>query len=294
MTSCCWCCLSIPSIAHGSNLRWKPPSPKKPAGCGVDLSGAQLCGANLGRANLCRADLRHADLSEAYLGCANLSGANLCEAQLSGANLNRANLSQAFLNGADLYHTILRGADLSGAELSGAIFVLSNLEHANFCNAELTYANFGSAILTGLDLSDASIGWTHFDNVDLRTVRGLETLEHRGPSHISIDTVYRSKGNISEIFLRNVGTSDEFITYMRSLVNQPIDYYTCFISYSSKDQAFAERLYSDLQSRGVRCWFAPEHMKIGDKIRLRIDESIRMYDKLLLILSKDSVTSDWV
>ena len=243
-------------------MRWKPPSPKKPAGCGVDLSGAQLCGANLGRANLCRADLRHADLSEAYLGCANLSGANLCEAQLSGANLNRANLSQAFLNGADLYHTILRGADLSGADLSGAIFVLSNLEHANF----------GSAILTGLDLSDASTGWTHFDNVDLRTVRGLETLEHRGPSHISIDTVYRSKGNISEIFLRNVGTSDEFITYMRSLVNQPIDYYTCFISYSSKDQTFAERLYSDLQSRGVRCWFAPEHMKIGDKIRLRIDE----------------------
>lgn len=35
-------------------------------------------------------------------------------------------------------------------------------------------------------------------------------------------------------------------------------------------------------------------MKIGDKIRVRIDESIRIYDKLLLILSEHSVASDWV
>jgi hypothetical protein len=35
-------------------------------------------------------------------------------------------------------------------------------------------------------------------------------------------------------------------------------------------------------------------MKIGDKIRLRIDESIRIYDKLLLVLSQHSVASPWV
>jgi len=53
-------------------------------------------------------------------------------------------------------------------------------------------------------------------------------------------------------------------------------------------------LYGDLQAEGVRCWFAPEHMKIGDKIRSRLDESIRFYDKLLLVLSETSVTSQWV
>ena len=81
---------------------------------------------------------------------------------------------------------------------------------------------------------------------------------------------------------------------MHSLVGKPIDYYSCFISYSSKDQAFAERLHADLQSKGVRCWFAPEDMDIGDKIRPRIEESIRLYDKLLLVLSEHSIASHWV
>ena len=63
---------------------------------------------------------------------------------------------------------------------------------------------------------------------------------------------------------------------------------------SSKDEALAQRLHADLQAKGVRCWFAPEDLKIGDKIRTRIDEVIHIHDKLLLILSQDSVTSAWV
>ncbi len=35
-------------------------------------------------------------------------------------------------------------------------------------------------------------------------------------------------------------------------------------------------------------------MRIGDEIRPRIDESIRMHDKLLLVLSESSLTSTWV
>ena len=65
-------------------------------------------------------------------------------------------------------------------------------------------------------------------------------------------------------------------------------------TYSSKDQPFTERLYADLQHTGVRCWFAPEDLKTGDKIRHRIDESIRLYDKLLIVLSKHSIGSHWV
>ncbi len=79
-----------------------------------------------------------------------------------------------------------------------------------------------------------------------------------------------------------------------ALKGDPIQFYSCFISYSSKDNAFARRLHADLQNNGVRCWFAPEHMKIGDKIRPAIHDAIRLYDKLLLILSKDSVHSQWV
>jgi hypothetical protein len=59
---------------------------------------------------------------------------------------------------------------------------------------------------------------------------------------------------------------------------EPIQFYSCFISYSSKDHDFAERLHADLQARGVRCWFAPVDLKIGDRFQERIEESIRVYD----------------
>ncbi len=130
--------------------------------------------------------------------------------------------------------------------------------------------------------------------MDLREVQWLETIQHHGPSSIGLDTIYRSQGDIPEKFLREAGAPDSMIVYMRSLVVKPIDFYSCFISYSSKDQSFAERLYADLQSKGVRCWFAPEDLKWGERMRPGIEEAIRLHDKLLLILSKYSVASGWV
>ncbi len=65
-------------------------------------------------------------------------------------------------------------------------------------------------------------------------------------------------------------------------------------AYLSPYLPIAERLYADLQSKGVRCWFAPHDMRIGDEIRPRIDESIRIHDKLLLVLSESSLASTWV
>ncbi len=49
-----------------------------------------------------------------------------------------------------------------------------------------------------------------------------------------------------------------------------------------------------MQGEQVRCWFAPEDLKIGDEIRPRIDEAIRIHDKLLILLSENSVGSPWV
>jgi hypothetical protein len=160
--------------------------------------------------------------------------------------------------------------------------------------ADLSEADLRDANLTRTNLSHVIIARTTFGDVDLRTVRGLETIVHRGPSTIGIDTILRSEGDIPDGFLRKAGVSDTFIEYIHALSQKPIQYYTCFISYSSQDQSFAERLYADLQSKGVRCWFAPEDLKIGDKFWHRIDESIRLYDKLLVVLSEHSVQSDWV
>ena len=234
---------------------------------------------DFGGADLHEADLRQADLRRAYLRQANLYGANLGWAELILADLNRAdlgggNLNGAALGGADLSGAVLRGADLSAAVLGGA-----NLSSADLKNANLT---------------EARLAFTVFADNDLSTVKGLETVRHHGPSTVGIDTIYKSKGNIPEVFLRGCGVPEDFITHMRSLVGKAIEFYSCFISYSSQDDDFAQRLHADLQQRGVRCWFAPEHLKIGDKFRMRIDESIRVYDKVIVILSENSIRSPWV
>jgi len=84
-----------------------------------------------------------------------------------------------------------------------------------------------------------------------------------------------------------------FIDYLPSLLKQPIQFYSCFISYSTEDQEFAERLHADLQNKAVRCWFAPKDLKIGGSFRQRIDEEIRLQEKLLVIFSEHSVPCDW-
>ena len=81
---------------------------------------------------------------------------------------------------------------------------------------------------------------------------------------------------------------------MKSLVANPIEVYSCFISYSTKDQEFAERLHTDLQNKNVRCWFAPHDVQGGRKLHEQIDEAIRVHEKVLLILSEHSMNSEWV
>ena len=169
----------------------------------------------------------------------------------------------------------------------------ADLGEADLRGTNLTGADLREANLTGADLSHAHLSETVFSNTNLTDVQGLETCQHDGPSTLDHRTLARS-GPLPLAFLRGCGLPDALIDYLPSLLNEPFQFYSCFISYASRDQAFAERLHADLQNKGVRYWFALEDMKIGDRIRPRIDETIRLYDKLLLVLSKTSVESQWV
>jgi hypothetical protein len=238
-----------------------------------DFRRAALTRADLTRASLTRADLTKADLSETDLSGAQLSGADLSRADLSRANLSRANLMDADLIGADL-----READLSGADLNGA---------------DLREANLRGARLSGVDLRRARIWETSFVNTNLREVMGLDSCYHEGPSTLDHRTLSKS-GRLPLAFLRGCGLPDKLIDYLPPLLNEPIQFYSCFISYSTKDQEFAERLYADLQNKGVRCWFAPHDIASGKKIHEQIDEAIRLHERLMLILSPASIESEWV
>lgn len=70
--------------------------------------------------------------------------------------------------------------------------------------------------------------------------------------------------------------------------------YSCFISYSTKDEDFAKRLHSRMRDEGLRVWYSPEDIKGGQKLVEQIDQAIRVYEKLLLVLSPNSMNSEWV
>jgi len=133
---------------------------------------------------------------------------------------------------------------------------------------------------------------TVFVGVDLSKAKNLATCVHRSPSVLDHRTLLRSR-QLPLKFLQGCGLPDNFIDALgdRLILKQ---YCSCFISYSSRDQTFANRLYADLQANGVRCWFAPKDMPFGAKLRESIDEAISENDKMLLVLSKNSIASSWV
>jgi len=265
----------------------------------ANLSSAKLRDADLLDANLSGADLSNADLMDACLINTNLCSANLRDADLNGTDLSGADLSNADLSSANLTNVILAGAHLTNVILAGAHLHNANLRGANFRGADFSNAYLGGANLEYANLENANlkcavIEGTQFGDRDLRVIKGLETVVHRSPSPLSITSIYKSQGDIPEAFVLGTGVPKSFLEYMKPLASKSIEYYTCFISYSSHNEPFAKRLHADLQQSGVSCWFAPEDMKIGDKIRPRIDETIRKYDKLLLIFSQNSIASNWI
>ena len=84
------------------------------------------------------------------------------------------------------------------------------------------------------------------------------------------------------------------IEYLPSLLGETIQFYSCFISYSSADEDFCRWLHERLQNAGLRVWFAPHDIQGGRKVHEQIDQAIRVYDKLLLVLSPHSMQSPWV
>ena len=232
--------------------------------------------------------------------------ANLARADLSGANLNLVNLSGAILSDAKLIRAKLRGTRLNGSNLYGADLRKVDLYEASLRNSELSIANltkanlnktyFNGTKLDGSDMSMAHAAETIFNDVDLSTVRGLDTIKHFGPSTVGIDSLYKSRGQISDVFLRGCGVPDHFIAFIAShfAMQQAIFFYSCFISYSTKDEEFARRLHSRMQGEHLRVWFAPDNIKGGQKLHDQLESAIQSHDKLLLVISDNSMQSEWV
>ncbi|MES9918539.1 MAG: toll/interleukin-1 receptor domain-containing protein, partial [Candidatus Thiodiazotropha sp. 4PDIV1] len=207
-------------------------------------------------------------------------------------------LRGAILKGLDFTDAMLTWSDFTGADLSNSTLHKALLGKCDFSNANLSGAYLGAvkfcgARLVQANLSESQVHSTLFINCDLSDAIGLKTCRHTGPSYLDHDTAQMS-GPLPLVFLQGCGLSDQQIDYLNALHTQAIQYYSCFISYSTKDDDFANRLYADLQREGVRCWFAKKDIQGGQKIIEQIDRAIRYHEKLLLVLSNESMNSEWV
>ncbi len=278
---------------------WRRESSQiKPDLTGVDLSGENLIGFDFRQTNFSKANLSGAGFCETMLCRANLTNAVLAGAYLSGTNLTNTNLAYANLTGADLIAADLAGANLAGTNLTGATLTKAKLIEVTVDEADFNGALFWETVIS---------------NVYLDRAKHLDKCVHLGPSCIDHRTLSNS-WKLSTGFLRGCGLSDWEIEVtklynpglspdkiikiqekmIKMRVGEPKNYYSCFISYSSLDETFVTKLLSDLQHAGVRAWRDAENMRIGDQIKVVINEAIRKQDKLLLILSANSARSRWV
>ncbi len=227
----------------------------------------------------------------------NLRGANLREVNLLKADLHRANLSEATLVGANLGAATLAAASLVKADVSAADLTLANLNGALLDEAILHGTSLILASLAGANLSHARCFKTSFADCDLSDVRGLGSVQHVGPSSIGVDTLVRTLQGAGgqftaqqRTFFENAGVSRTLLDNLPFLLEtQPIQFFTCFISYGGEDGEFADRLYRDLRKRGLSCWKYDVDALVGRPVWANIDEALRLHDKTIVICSQSSL-----
>jgi hypothetical protein len=69
---------------------------------------------------------------------------------------------------------------------------------------------------------------------------------------------------------------------------------TIFLSHTSIDKPFVERLAVDLSRVGVKAWFDKWEIKVGDSLTWKIESGIKESEYLAIILSPEALASEWV
>lgn len=237
---------------------------------------------------------------------------DLSEANLRGIDF-RETVYFADLRGTDLRSADLAGVNLSNGRLRGADLTEVDFTGADLTEADLISADLTSAKITAADFRHALLGVTSLCGLDLSQTRRLDSVHHALPSHISTSTFEASHGKIPAAFLRGCGLSDWEIEtvklWNRKLGEQertailyeisrlqgesPIRVNPLFISYSHADTAFVLSLETRLDQERIRYWRDVHEMKAG-RMETQIDRALRLHPTVLLVLSAESIESDWV
>ncbi len=257
------------------------------------------------------------DLSNSDLRYIQLKGINLCNANLNGANLAGANLENSKLTNIGFIDSKLHGTSFKGSIINNCDFRVTNFTNTDLSGCRLENSNFGGSIfkrtlLNNTQFKRAIFGETKFYDLNLSDTLGLDMSTHFAPSDINVNTLTNSFGRISKYFLQGCGFSEwsamevrlydhrlsasEIVDLQYSIFDKRSKGFFIggvFISYSQRDEIFADKLYYQLKNDGVAVWMDRQDMVSGP-IEFQVQSAIRANDIILPILSENSIKSDWV
>ena len=278
-----------------------------------NFNGARMRQAHLSRCNLNRASFEEAQASGAFFTRSDLRGGNFCNADLRGADLSNCDLAFAAmaganLAGADLTEADLTMADLTDANLSGARLNAACLDIANLSRCDLRRA---SLVRTRLDcalLQDGVVDMTLFADCDLGAALGLETVRHQGPSIVGADTLARSGGGVSKVFLQSAGVPPDFIEFVgrefaargfavgngrAEQASAPTPHRRILLIGAAADGAVVAWLEREMRRRGAQCWslLADDEEAIYNAQVFPPMSRFRNYDRVALLCSYAALES---
>lgn len=160
-------------------------------------------------------------------------------------------------------------------------------QRAEMIKVQREYAQLRSE----LDHAIAIVHEGHQQDLTYNQTQLQELMDERNQLSETIQVVTERYQALLKLFQDRI---QEEIEHLPSLLITPTHYYSIFIGYSHPDQAFAKRLHTDLQNKGLRCWFAPSNLRPGTPIVRCIEEAIHQQEKFLLILSHHAIMSNWV
>jgi uncharacterized protein YjbI with pentapeptide repeats len=245
-------------------------------------------------------DLQHIDFTD-Y----NFISVDFCGSKFNRSNFFNVRFSRAVTMRSRFDNCSFRNCRFFSCELGDASF-----RHCDFSHAELNGESYGAdfskskfekcilsgsyhnGIFEGADFDGAYVFGANFVNTNLSNIANLTRSHVYSPISIDLRTLKLS-GKLPKQFHIGAGFSGSDIDKLKDDILRRRKT-TVFLSHSSKDERIVSLLAADLEKRGLDVWYAPRDLKIGAKTRTELDTAVSSVDKLIVILSKNSISSDWV
>ncbi|MCB0532005.1 MAG: toll/interleukin-1 receptor domain-containing protein [Saprospiraceae bacterium] len=221
----------------------------------------------------------------------------LMRSSLSDFDFSRTNLSDCVFWEIVLHRTRFQGANLSGTE-----FRQCDLYQVDLEAAELSRSTFVLSLFREANFQGAHFGQSHFAYSPLQGCTGLEKTVHPLPGHMDFLSLVHSQ-QVPFEFAQHFGINEVLFNAIRKL--EPERFYDCFISYSTRNEDFVQYLRAVLLIAKVPCWYAPADYRLNadwhaskksEDYELARDlyNLVDASDVLLLVVSNDSMRSEWV